>query len=390
MKVVIVGAGVAGLRTAMLLQRLGVSVSVIEARSRVGGRLCTVPVDGGFYEAGGEWIDADHFRVLSLLDELGLEAERQEGRRSYFFDGMLSEGLWQQAEEANARLKSAGRVGGSLGCLLDSVATDERTRRYLEAVALSDEGTDSRNVDLAEWLRFSRQYEGRGDENEEMSAYRFAGGASRMCEAMALGIEVVLGEELVAVEAGPTLVFASGRREACDACVLTLPPPCLSRISGTPNVAEPYYMSETCKVALQYSSDGFGACSSLLSDLPVQQVWSGGRDGAHVLTCYVNGSGRARLLAESDPVQVARECVEPLCGGPRSFISGRIHDWVEDPFAGGGFPYLPVGEVKPSVPRGGPVWYAGDWAAEWTGFIEGALESAENAVEEMRNEYSLS
>ena len=36
--VVVIGAGIAGLRTAVLLAEAGVSVQVVEARKRVGGR----------------------------------------------------------------------------------------------------------------------------------------------------------------------------------------------------------------------------------------------------------------------------------------------------------------------------------------------------------------
>ena len=74
MKVAIIGAGFSGLRAAMLLEQQGVSVTVFEARERLGGRCHTVVgEDGSVYEGGGEWIDADHARVLGLLREFGQE-----------------------------------------------------------------------------------------------------------------------------------------------------------------------------------------------------------------------------------------------------------------------------------------------------------------------------
>ena len=62
MRVAVIGAGLAVLRAAALLGERGATVEVFEASDRLGGRLCTArPHPGIAYEAGGEWIDHDHF-----------------------------------------------------------------------------------------------------------------------------------------------------------------------------------------------------------------------------------------------------------------------------------------------------------------------------------------
>src|SRR6478735_5053640 len=71
--VVIVGAGPSGLTAARELKKAGLSVAVLEARDRVGGRTWTDTVDGAMLEIGGQWVSPDQTGLLGLLDELGLQ-----------------------------------------------------------------------------------------------------------------------------------------------------------------------------------------------------------------------------------------------------------------------------------------------------------------------------
>lgn len=97
MRVIVVGAGMAGLTCARLLQERGVDVTVLEGGTRVGGRARTVRsvFEGGQYvESGAEWIDTDHHRMRELLDRYGLSLQGagQEWttiRRMLFRDGRM-------------------------------------------------------------------------------------------------------------------------------------------------------------------------------------------------------------------------------------------------------------------------------------------------------------
>lgn len=73
-RIVIVGAGLAGLTCAYKLSKRGVSVDVYEARDRVGGRCWTARdfLYGQTAEHGGEFIDTRHMQIRRLAAELGL------------------------------------------------------------------------------------------------------------------------------------------------------------------------------------------------------------------------------------------------------------------------------------------------------------------------------
>ncbi|KFF60085.1 Putrescine oxidase [Cryobacterium sp. MLB-32] len=71
--VVIIGAGASGLTAASDLVKAGLTVAVLEARDRVGGRLWTDTIDGAMLEIGGQWVSPDQTALKATLEELGLE-----------------------------------------------------------------------------------------------------------------------------------------------------------------------------------------------------------------------------------------------------------------------------------------------------------------------------
>ena len=71
--VVVIGAGAAGLTAANDLRKAGLSVAVLEARDRVGGRLWTDVIDTAMLEIGGQWVSPDQDALIDTIAELGLE-----------------------------------------------------------------------------------------------------------------------------------------------------------------------------------------------------------------------------------------------------------------------------------------------------------------------------
>src|SRR3954451_8453837 len=97
-RIVVVGAGLAGLSAAYELKKAGYTAQVHEASSRVGGRCWTLRgafADGQVAEHGGELIDQGHNAVRNLAQDLGLtldnllSAEAAGTEESYLFDGQV-------------------------------------------------------------------------------------------------------------------------------------------------------------------------------------------------------------------------------------------------------------------------------------------------------------
>ncbi len=74
-RVVVVGAGIAGLSAALRLRNAGAEVTVFESSDRVGGRTSSETHDGFLYERGTQFFTSTYRNALGHIKEMGLEAE---------------------------------------------------------------------------------------------------------------------------------------------------------------------------------------------------------------------------------------------------------------------------------------------------------------------------
>lgn len=78
--VIVIGAGFSGLQAAYSAKQAGLSVAVVEARDRVGGKIWSVPLasERGCAELGGAWInDSLQPRVWAYVQRFGLKVVKQ-------------------------------------------------------------------------------------------------------------------------------------------------------------------------------------------------------------------------------------------------------------------------------------------------------------------------
>jgi len=124
-RVIVIGAGIAGLSCAYRLRQVGIAVRVFEAQNRVGGRVSSLRGhfdDGQVAELGGELIDTGHAHLRRLARELGtpiddLATDVPDERSVWFFDGVrhpeteVIEAFRPLAARIEAAVARVGRKG---------------------------------------------------------------------------------------------------------------------------------------------------------------------------------------------------------------------------------------------------------------------------------------
>ena len=125
--VVVIGAGVAGLLTAVRVADAGREVQVLDARDRVGGRCQTVTLGGVPVDLGAAWHWEEHDRVPGLLEELGLERIRQHEPGTAVFEarrtGPVQHFEWPETPPPSWRV--AGGLQSVASALADQLDPDQ-------------------------------------------------------------------------------------------------------------------------------------------------------------------------------------------------------------------------------------------------------------------------
>lgn len=402
--VIVVGAGLAGLRCAVDLTAAGLDVVVFEARQRVGGRVFSHRfADGQWCERGAEFIDADHSEVLALAADLGLAVTEREGELN-----------------PAATLVDAG--GRAVPMHLHATLAPELARwdDAVAALADSDEFEHGTLDDLMRGLGLSvmaRLVIGRDLRTEFMlppdqisqrfaahlhgvqrpgfrERHRLVGGLDQLATGLAarLGGRLRLGTPVAAIDPLNGVVEVDGEQLTAGAVVSAVPLPVLSRLwPGMPLELGAIGYGVGGKISVQFSRRVWrdaGLDGTVLSDRAFGHLWETTDDqagDAGVLTSLLSSyDGAAFGALPEAPDRVLSE-IERLFPGAKGLAGERVHtDWTNDPWSLGAYTCFGPGQWAAS--RGalgavhGRLHLAGEHTDEHAGFMEGALRSGARAA----------
>ncbi|MBL8224668.1 MAG: FAD-dependent oxidoreductase [Chromatiales bacterium] len=429
---IVIGAGLAGLNAALLLQDEGLRVLVLEADTRVGGRVRTLDDLPGRPEAGGTEIGSGYARVRDMATRLGNLPLRRwietvELPFALHVDGEL---LGTQSWAGSTLNRLAGRereapgpfaLGGlyappaSLLPDLDTWLSDAAAPldvpygEYLRALGASDEairfigiGTPSENVDTTSALWMHRGLRSFTSMGSVDSLERITTGASRLPEGMAglLKEPVRLGtpvQGLATTADGVEVRDAAGKTYRARFAVCAVPLTVLREIAVEP--ALPPLQAEAVRtIPYDHMTSVFFAVREpfwQVDGLPAG-LWSNGSLGRMLLFTdaehpylWVNISDdRYRGTPDAEVLQR----VQADFAAARPSTVGRIEplavmNWSAHPWLKGHMAYRAPGQIaryrmNVADPHG-RIHFAGEHTAVLMSGMEGAMESGERAALEI-------
>lgn len=445
-RVLVLGAGMAGLSAAYELQMAGYEVTILEGQERVGGRVFTLREgfeDGGFAEIGAIRIGSTHVGVLEYADALGLELDQfGDGEPLYYINGqrfVWEEGVteWPIPEMTDEERKRSlddltgdyvygnidefgepvdGVFPAGVEAKYDALTYAEyllgrgASDGYLKLYA-TDQGVEIYTIGALAWMMAE------AIDYDWVETYHIRGGNDLLPKALAdaVGAEnILLAHKVVRIDtsagAEVTVVAEHDGAEVsftADYLVCALPFTVLRDVAIEPPFADDKmqaidgaYLINAGRGCFQtatrfWTAEGLGGRQIIKTDTPIERFWNLSDFQDAVGTSkgmLVNYTQGAMADAYGDTAEDARQ--EYILGHTDAFfpelrtdtVAFKSYVWRDDPWVRGAWTdFLPNQWWTFAVRRRpeGRVHFAGEHTSAWAGWMEGGVESGKRAAAEI-------
>lgn len=356
-KVLILGAGMAGLVAAYELTKLGHDVTVLEARTRPGGRVHTLREpfsDGLFAEEGAARIPENHDLTHKYVKEFALPLEP-------FYPSRLNA----------LRFDHGGREEVPIGGF-----TDAMTQHYGYDLG----GTPTR------WTKIK-------------------GGSDVLPRAFAerLGNKIHYGSPVVKIEQDQKqarVVFLNAGKQqtmTADNVLCTIPFSVLRNVdlaglsSRKREIIQNTRYDAVARVYLQtrnrvWEDKGLNGFAFTAGAVEIwQPTWN--QPGPRgILMTYARPGEAERItkLKENERIATTLKQLDDMFGGLRdSFERGATKCWLDDEWSRGAWAFVGFGNFGAAIAPEGRIHFAGEHLSEWSSWMQGALSSGLRAVKEI-------
>ena len=393
MRTVVVGAGLAGLVAADELARSGADVMVLEARSRVGGRVWSQRLaNGAVVEMGAEFILAGNTAIRELVDRFALglwDKGIRYGRRDPSGGiGTTHEELAAAVAEVERELaaRTAGPAGPSARGFLESLDIPPGAREAILARVEISSANAADRVAATDLVGVAHI--------DDEPAPSIAGGNQRLPLALAesLGSAVSLDSPVSAVEWDERVrVLTSDGELDADACVIAVPASVLRGIAFDPPLPGPV-AEPLAQVAYGHAAKLFVPLRQPVEPSAVMNVperywsWTATGEGGRPQPVVSAFAGSAQALdaldVESGPERWL-DSLAQLRGDLELDRDGALlSTWTADPWAGAAYSTSPPASVAEAVEEPtGPLAFAGEHTAgPYAALMEGAIRSGQRAA----------
>lgn len=414
--VLIVGAGACGLFAALQLAKKGKRVGIVEARDRIGGRICTLPSSEWGYpaEAGAEFVHGSAPLTKALTKEARLTFEPFVHEATDSFNEDLSDLSTSKAEHelVVAKLKELTE-DLPLRAFLESAFPGEEFDTMRQQIIKRAEGYDAADASRIstfavrdEWLMEDEWEHGRIREGY-CALIEYLADQCRMHS-----VEIELQREVISInmEGQQALVTTRDAVFEADKVLVTVPLPLLSTIQYVPALPEKndavsnMGYGTVLKILLRFERawwlDVTGKDSAktmfFFSEEDIPTWWTQYPLHYPVLTGWLAGPAAEKLKDSSDDdilkraltslAAIFKLSIESI---QNSVVTSHIAHWSRDPFSRGAYSYATPETIQARAtllePIGDTLFFAGEALSDGDimGTVEAAFDSAQKASDRM-------
>jgi len=439
-EVVVIGAGVAGLACTQALCEAGLRVTILEARSRVGGRIWTIhpALTNAPVEQGAEFIHGLHREIWQIVESAKLQTQELTPTRWRLEQARLAPatGSWDLIDTIFRRIDES-KPDQSFQEFLDQVCGDLPRHARIEAAAYVENfhACDASRISahaLAQWHRSDREIQGH-------RGFCFPNGYEGLVRALVgtvkpdlltLRLNTVVTE--IAWNSATVDVTAQSPDEQqhasihADAAVVTLPLGVLHAPPGTaaavtfrPELTEKadalkhLEMGTAIRLVLGFRDCFWKDTKLVQSPMPGMNFlsapeelfptwWLNESAGTALLTGWAGGVRARQLSGRGDAaiVQCGLEVLHRVFGVQletlRDLVQGSfVHDWGSDPYCRGAYSYALTGGKdaarRLAAPLGNTLFFAGEATdiRGQNGTVHGAIASCQRVAAEILSSRGL-
>lgn len=420
---VIIGSGLAGLSAGFKLKNAGWDVTILEARSRIGGRVFSHPLAQNkdlICELGAEWVGESHERIKALCSDFKIPLQKHQFDDYLMQNGKVSRpGDWRFSPQARDAFEKMIAGYEKLTVLQKNRLDRTDWWTHLSNIGFTNDDLILRDLmdstDFGESIRHVSAFAALAEYAEsspknEMD-YKMTGGNSRLTEEFVKRIgpeNIRLNSPVTQVRqrAGNVLVEIQADLRlsqmitgfGADAVICTVPVASLRKIKFDPplptaqaEAAEKLTYARIIKNSVLYDErfwkdENFSLVSDTTSHYYFHSTQNQvGKQG--ILTAYAVGD-KADVLASQDDIRrqvvITRDLIDFSWAAPNLARGIASYAWQRDEYTQGAYAQYRPGQwfgIRPILARPhGKVLFAGEHIADWQGFMEGAIETGEAAA----------
>ncbi|OJV16541.1 MAG: amine oxidase [Dyadobacter sp. 50-39] len=417
-RVIVIGAGFAGLAAAYALKQKNVNVTVLESRNRIGGRVFSHNIDPRenlVVELGAEWVGNSHERVRTLCDQFKIPLLNNQFDTHLIYQNQYTRAnAWDFSDNWKAKMK----------VLLDGYKTlDEKQKMQLDSIDwwryLVNNGCEGKDLvirelldstDFGESIRHISAFVAlatfaESSEKNEMDL-KMQGGNSMLAKkfAEAVGMENILtGHAVRRIEQKDAVkvVCENGKTFEADKIICAIPTFAIRNIQWEPGLPDEKMQAIN---ELQYARINKNAILfkkrfwndesfDLITDQTPHYFYHATKNqpsAKGVLISYTIGEKAELIAAQNDGwrKEMLGQTLNPYFPKAQKLMESQAnYYWGTDKISQGAYAMYGLNQwntTRPALQK--PFLhtaFAGEHLADWQGFMEGAIVTGEMAAAEI-------